>query len=1855
MTRTIRIATFVLGLLVAAACAEQVGDIDRTQPNKLKKSQFAGVWYSTATVLEAPMPSAVTFIGEMPFGTTGKLVWDIQEKALIAYPATEMYVKGAEAKWQKRQIRNYWNPDDVEHPFIEIYTGNPVAAFTIESHFDVKRQYNAQTGEQTNVIEENTTDRKWWEREYVRVDWSKNLITDFGFLSGQTNNTALNYYVQEFEADNPDRPPFEPDYMDFVMRYYVEPDAPQQCFVMTAQAESFDCVGTVIKVRYAFKKVPVGNDYIPWSYTNWDQQDLFGFFLTERYGYDEDFGTTYHGKVNLINRWNIWQRSTIDGEDVMVEGAEGQMAKACLYKSDCDEEAGEFCLQEEWFTPGTCVVRTSMAPATRTPKPILYHLSAEQPPELLADAYHAADQWDDVFRDTVSWVQYWDSRGLYEMRSCEVNDDCNQSALFDDYVGVEEPTPCTGDGDCGSNAVCTGNVCMTRTPCDADHPCYYGQSCSKEGFCEQGTAPVASEKLRARAHTAILVAGGDKGATPIYVVDNDYGTKDTAKAAVRLINADPTAGAIDLVDEQGNKLVTGVTYDAATRGVDYTLVAPTASHFYAKSGDSVLASVTYVTIQGGENHLFVYGGGDALVHAQSDWTPQGLRIVNAIGEGVAVDVAVNGALRAQELGFLEATDHLAIGNGDQRLTVVKTGERTDVTCYHYQSEGYCVGWRGAEDDEQIRAAVRARKNQMRSMFVACENVYSGDACTEEQAKLAPNSDERVATLTDCRYAWWDESSGTIRNPCKDYVPHPYQRKKHGDIRYNFFYWIQEEQMASPLGYGPSAADPDTGEIFYGIAHIYGAPLITYYRYCQDLLDLVTGKLTKDDLLTGQFIADYVAARGAEGDEGYGPTDSLVAALSAGKLQSKRYTAAERAVIGTMTHQIDPSDLVVPTPSLPLGLDKVFGHDHAGTSVHDPAVVARMADPALLQTLNRQVAVPLGQGLGAQRLARMKGTDLEAILHTNELKLLTNETELSEGAVESLASVAISDDSLTPVEQVLHRVVRKDRERLQKLASHNVYASDFLDDALLGTAMHYGCNLPADVEQPTTDRHHPGLGLADASGGTCPAGQTCTGLEGDDRCWGLGGAYYAGVLEHEVGHTVGLRHNFNASNDIFNLRPEYYEARTRHFVPCRVRDGREGCEVNQVCDAGCEKDGDCFIEHTCVSGTCVEAREDGTFALNELGEVEEWGVCAYQPGAPVICQTSADCPTGGTCDRDGRCVAKAQQACEGFTKPCAEGQVCDAGTCKVQGAAGLELPEVVVTATDKPHRFKAYIPKVGLDESEIVKRRTEYQYSTLMDYGGRVNFDIQGLGMYDRAAIKMGYGALRDVYANTAIARAYVKAYAKEIGYPEYTFAFYLDGDFWKYAGGFYSYYHPLFFLNYLVGGPAQNYRRISVPYHQVKLENQMAKAFNREELDRTYIPVPYHYMGDEYNGNTGTYTWDLGIDMGEITYHMYNNLHDYYAFDAFKRESYTRYRGGATTGYLSRIMERWLPPMKDAGMSYAFMVQILSRYSDWQTWQYNRMEGWEKVHTAQQSFRYLSNLLASPWPGSFRKETTLDGMDLYRNMSPWMGQQGSELDITIGDGKFPYTTFWMGDSTGKQMDFGYHFFQHPLFVGSFWEKFGALLALTDSTANFLSDYVGESLSVGVGTSIGFNTVFQDQMTNLLGGIIADDLAQFAGYVEETADGPQFRYRDPFDPEGAAGRTLVEPSIHNLTLKTLAGVFGIVYMPAAFNTNFIDSLAVFLEGSGEEYELYDDDTYGVERVTFLDPFGMKTYVAYRPNFGSERVSPAYDLVVKAQAAVDAWEAETDDLEKARLATALKGHVQTLDMLRVLHRTYGTINY
>ncbi len=301
-----------------AACDGNVKDIDRTQANKVEKALFDGDWYYVPTVVEAQYNQGILFQGVQ--GDGEKVRWEIQENQLIAY-RTYAYLEG-----QEQSNNGAGNP----------FKGSPVAAFRVTSHFDVRREYNPATGDQNNVLVENTTDRPWFAREYMRVDWSVNLVKDGwqGIDYAVWLYPSTPYYTQEHEIDNPNRAEVTRDAINVVGNYSMWTDA-RVC----AALQDYFCGKAEVKVKLSFMRAQ-RRDYEPLYYPDeaivYDASGVaisdcdgdndgqidgscqrigvpmferFGLFRTERLAYDNEYQWTRDGRIYLANRWNIWEQN----------------------------------------------------------------------------------------------------------------------------------------------------------------------------------------------------------------------------------------------------------------------------------------------------------------------------------------------------------------------------------------------------------------------------------------------------------------------------------------------------------------------------------------------------------------------------------------------------------------------------------------------------------------------------------------------------------------------------------------------------------------------------------------------------------------------------------------------------------------------------------------------------------------------------------------------------------------------------------------------------------------------------------------------------------------------------------------------------------------------------------------------------------------------------------------------------------------------------------------------------------------------------------------------------------------------------------------------------------------------------------------------------------------------------------------------------------------------------------------------------------------------------------------------------------------------------------------------------------
>ncbi|WP_373047400.1 zinc-dependent metalloprotease [Vulgatibacter sp.] len=416
----------MLGAVTLAACADGAGDINRVQPNYQEKSQFQGDWYFRQTAIDVPYEAGWIFEGLA--SDIEKIHWEIQESALVAYRKNHL-VPGAE------------QPGDTEDPeFV------PVAAWAITSHFDIVRDYNPATGEQTNVIVENTTDRPWYQRDYIRVDWSKNILPSAMGLDTYITTafvTGADYYVQEHEYDNPDRFELGEAYIGVVGKYHVEPDY-RSCYAMFndmwGTGSGYNCGAATIKVRSSFVKVdPDKPAYEPLNYP--DMVPLVGTTDVNGDGkVDGDdavkktvsicSGVTVQNNqgsctsyteiacnqdvIDALNRDPFYEQFGYTYDDCRPAGEEmfGKFGYFRTERITYDRqwghtESGRLNFANRWNIWKTSYDANGqpIPYAQREVKPIVYYLNPDFPEDLYGAADEIGRQWNEAFQRTVAALQ----------------------------------------------------------------------------------------------------------------------------------------------------------------------------------------------------------------------------------------------------------------------------------------------------------------------------------------------------------------------------------------------------------------------------------------------------------------------------------------------------------------------------------------------------------------------------------------------------------------------------------------------------------------------------------------------------------------------------------------------------------------------------------------------------------------------------------------------------------------------------------------------------------------------------------------------------------------------------------------------------------------------------------------------------------------------------------------------------------------------------------------------------------------------------------------------------------------------------------------------------------------------------------------------------------------------------------------------------------------------------------------------------------------------------------------------------------------------------------------------------------
>jgi len=338
----------ILFLLFNGACAEERAPINTTQPGILDKEFFVGTDLNDPSddpeflwrnyVVDASASQSLVGVGS--YSGVDRIRWEITEDMLIARKAYQI-AEGEDKKAQPQKVAN----------------GTVVAAFAITSPFDVKRSYNPTTGEEMNVIEENTRDLPWNERKFFRVDWSKNLVDSplwqemfMGKVFGNIKVTAASHDVSD--PNSPDAPHYDKEggYLDITSQYYVEPEESSlipglpTCLVVGLYTGSttYECDAQEATVRSSFMRVDPAADFEPFEMTE-APLDIVGNPAGLRYGalivgltggieqgWDPGYGFTdalFHRYAHIHN---VWKRSHQDFECSSNEDADDNgTADAC--------------------------------------------------------------------------------------------------------------------------------------------------------------------------------------------------------------------------------------------------------------------------------------------------------------------------------------------------------------------------------------------------------------------------------------------------------------------------------------------------------------------------------------------------------------------------------------------------------------------------------------------------------------------------------------------------------------------------------------------------------------------------------------------------------------------------------------------------------------------------------------------------------------------------------------------------------------------------------------------------------------------------------------------------------------------------------------------------------------------------------------------------------------------------------------------------------------------------------------------------------------------------------------------------------------------------------------------------------------------------------------------------------------------------------------------------------------------------------------------------------------------------------------------------------------------------------------
>jgi hypothetical protein len=656
------------------------------------------------------------------------------------------------------------------------------------------------------------------------------------------------------------------------------------------------------------------------------------------------------------------------------------------------------------------------------------------------------------------------------------------------------------------------------------------------------------------------------------------------------------------------------------------------------------------------------------------------------------------------------------------------------------------------------------------------------------------------------------------------------------------------------------------------------------------------------------------------------------------------------------------------------------------------------------------------------------------------------------------------------------------------------------------------------------------------------------LAGDDLFQALRERIFHAVMLHELGHTMGLRHNFAGSSDALNFHDEYWPERVKTIEPVKTYTQRPDYSV------------DAFL----------------------------FSNCSLQGPLPL--------------------------------------------------ANGETVPGSDVTA--------------GCAEQRANKMN-EYQYSSIMDYGGRFNADFHGLGHYDIAALASGYGDLVEVFADEAMAgmergsaelqinvrEAAVEA--NQVRNPVLNQGIENALPFQGQRASSLAHYTN---LPAMFGGYENMAKRRFVPRSDYLASLNASNALPIAQRSSVPVKVPYLSCYDEFVDSVdGCHRWDQGADNYEIVANNLTAYREYYVFNNFQKDRV----GFDPFNVYTRTLSRYFLPLTNMYQHWLWGVIATGLTPQ------GSPRGDLGLFATLQGLNRLLNTMSTPEDGAHTYDEVLGEYVPANGTCPEGGgdvlvpmanagatpEQGDFMpmpaciDVPRGVGRSYFSRY---DSSG------YDVFRRILESGHFYDQMAAIMALQTSNASVVG--IGQDVNADARTfRIPYNLVFGADIEQLFSAIYNEDDKTYALHIDRDGAVGNVIERTVFRTEAEQARIDTLPVLapgRTYTTRVQALVAGMNLLDGTLTPTYAHRGQISLLGSGEERTAPE----GYTAVTATNPVTGRTFVAFRRT-GDTTPGAWYaaDLVEKANEVATregASEAEIDsvfgDVELVRLAFSVLGN-------------------